>query len=78
MVSEGFLELLTKELSGEISAEERAELDGYLNRHSAFKEQYKAIKGYWVTSNQHTYVDDTLAFEKIKLRIQHTEDAGRN
>jgi transmembrane sensor len=73
MVSEKFLELVTKELTGEISAEEKAELDNLLNDDHALKEQYNTYKAYW-RNNNYAYADDALAFEKVKAKISNAEN----
>ncbi|MFA6086550.1 FecR family protein [Mucilaginibacter sp.] len=76
MVSERFLELITKDLSGEISPAELAELKRFLIQDESYTKIYNSYKAYWKKDNV-TIADDTLAFQKIKDRINKLEAADQ-
>jgi transmembrane sensor len=76
MVSERFLELITKDLSGEITSAELAELKGFLVQDESYKRIYNTYKAYWKKDNL-TIADDALAFQKIKDRINKLEAADQ-
>lgn len=68
-----FLELLTRKLSGEINADELAELRALMNNNAAYKTQYKTFKMYWENKDAE-YADNALAFQRVKTKIARLEN----
>lgn len=68
MLSDKFIELLTKKLSGEIDIEEAEEFNDFLNNSEECKAQYALMKTYW-TQDTEQYSDSSLMFDRIKSRI---------
>lgn len=62
-----FIELVTKELTGEISAEEQQELEALLGS-GRYAKRYQIYKMYWAESDLEN-VDNTELFQKVKSRI---------
>jgi transmembrane sensor len=73
MINEKFKELLAKELSGEISAEERTAFQYLVKEDQALKKEYELLKLYWEESDRGQQNDGHL-FEKVKNKIKHLED----
>lgn len=73
MINEKFKELLAKELSGEISAEERKAFQYFLKEDKAFQKEYELFQLYWKESDRGQQNDGHL-FEKVKNKIKHLED----
>lgn len=67
MVTERFIELLAKKLSGDINESEAEELK-YLLADEECLRQYNFFKGYWIQNHEQNSNSD-LMFQKIKSRI---------
>lgn len=72
MDKDRFLELLTKELSGEISEMERSELIYLRGEDSYDKEQEDLLREYWLGSHKKSY-DSMALFKTIQERIGRGE-----
>ena len=68
MLNERFIELLTRELSSEISKEESKEFEQFLASDKSCRQQYDFFKSYWKQKDQH-YANSDLMFKKIIKRI---------
>lgn len=75
MVNENFLDLLIKELSGNINPDEKAVLEDLLVQDDIYKQLYKAFKAYWKTKDTECF-DNAQSFQKIKARINQIESAN--
>src|ERR1700761_2684175 len=73
MLSERFIELLTKQLSSEISDDERNEFQQFLDSDKLCQQYYETFKDYWKQEDQ-GYANSKLLFEKIKTRISGIEE----
>ena len=80
MIQSRFVELLTKELTEELTSAEKQELDLLLQQNPDYKQQSATIKQYW-SSNQTTYKASTSNFKKVmdKIRIaEHSPNVQSN
>ena len=74
MAQQRFVELLTKELTEELTSAEKQELDLLLRQNPIYKQQSVAIKEYW-SSNQTTYKASAANFKKVMDAIHVAEQA---
>ncbi len=74
MISERFIELLSKKLSDEITDGEAEELSYLLLEDEECRHQYNFFKTYWV-QDQEQYSNEDLMFQKIKDKIGVADDA---
>lgn len=77
MGNDKFIELVSKQLTDDISPAESAELKHLISTYPACKKQYDELCTYW----EHTdteYTDDATAFQKIQDKISKREAAGEN
>ncbi|TFF38906.1 FecR family protein [Mucilaginibacter psychrotolerans] len=77
MGNDKFIELVSKQLTDDISPAESAELKHLISTYPAYKKQYDELSTYW----EHTdteYTDDATAFQKIQDKISKRETAGEN
>lgn len=76
MSEDRFIELILKDLSGNIHPDERTELQYFLNDADYLK-RYKVYKMYW-SRHDHNYINNEALFQKVKLRIDgmETEENG--
>lgn len=75
MAQQRFVELLTKELTEELTSAEKQELDLLLQHNPGFKQQIAAIKEYW-NSNQPTYKASAANFKKVMDAIRVAEQSS--
>jgi transmembrane sensor len=68
MLNERFIELLSKQLSSEISEQEFKEFQQLLAADELNRKLYKFFKDFWKQKDQH-YFNSELLFSKIKSRI---------
>lgn len=69
MTKERFIELITKELIGEISSDEAFELNTCIRNEPEFAHQRDLLKMYWESGNIDKS-DDASLFQKVTQRIQ--------
>jgi transmembrane sensor len=74
MVQPRFVELLTKELTEELTLAEKQELDLLLQQNPGYKQQSAIIKEYW-SNNQTTYKASTANFKKVIDAIRVAEQS---
>jgi len=72
MVNEKFIELITKKLSGELSAGDSEEFKEFLATDADFRQQYSLFKSYW-SEGQGAYTNSDLMFRKIENKINIIE-----
>lgn len=72
MDNQHFILLLTKELSGEISSDEREQLQVLLQR-PELKQQYADVKAFWEEQQALSYQEVNNAFQKVSDRIKMLE-----
>src|SRR5258706_16271501 len=74
MASQRFIELLTKELTGDILPEEDKELQSLLKTDKLSRQEYELLRNYWIRKET-SHIDVHSAFEKIidKIKIQEEE-----
>lgn len=72
MEKDRFIELLTKELSGEISEIENRELIYLRGEGNYNKEEEELLRAYWTDSHKHSYNSNEL-FTRIKNKIANGE-----
>jgi len=75
MVDPRFIELLTKELTEELTVAERQELDLLLQQNPQHKKQSATIKEYW-NSNNTDYTTTAANFNKLMAVIRFAEQAA--
>lgn len=73
MDDDRFIELLLKDLSGEILREEREELQHFLKDEECLK-RYKLYKMYW-SEHDTAHTDNEALFHNVQLRIGEQENA---
>ena len=76
MENERYLYLVTREITGEITSEEKAELDALLKVTPEYQERYKILDKFWrqeVYSDQSTDTDEAL--KKVLNRINETDQS---
>ncbi len=74
MISERFVELLTKKLSGELSTEEAVEFDNFLADSQENRQHYQCLEDYWMQDREE-YSNSDLMFQKIVGKLQVPETA---
>lgn len=72
MGQEKFIELITKELLGELSADEHRELQLLVKNDPAYAKQRSNFKMYWA-SDHASKSDDEALFQKVSTKIQAQE-----
>jgi len=75
MLNDRFIELLTKQLSSEISEEEFQEFQELLADDESNRQQYGFFKDYWKQKNQYC-PNSEQTFDKIKSRITADGETG--
>jgi transmembrane sensor len=72
MSQEKFIELMTKELLGELTTDEYSELMLLLESNPSYAKQRANFKMYWASDKANESDDDAL-FQKISTKIRHDE-----
>src|SRR5688572_1688376 len=77
MQNERCIELITKELSGEINGDEQKELDQLLKTNPEYVQYREMFRAYWSKNNPGVYNNQALFF-KIKQQIGEQEALQSN
>ncbi|OOQ57020.1 FecR family protein [Mucilaginibacter pedocola] len=75
MGNDRFIELVSKQLTNEITPAEKAELKYLVDSDPSYKKQLEGMNLYWEHSDTE-YTDDAIAFQKIQDKIKRLEAAG--
>lgn len=75
MGNDRFIELVSKQLTNDITPAESEELKLLIGNNPSYKQQAEGLNMYWEHSDTE-YTDDAIAFQKIQDRIKKLEDAG--
>lgn len=70
-----FIELVSKQLTNDITPAESAELKLMAAENPSYKKQLEGMNLYWEQSDTE-YTDDAIAFQKIQDKIKRLEEAG--
>jgi transmembrane sensor len=74
-VNDRFIELLTKELSDTLTADEQQEFNTLLETSSTYRKQREILKDYW-KRDATAYTANVVLFKKIMSRIQAEEETA--
>ncbi|MCR8560103.1 FecR family protein [Mucilaginibacter sp. BJC16-A38] len=74
MLNERFIELLSKKLSSELSAEELAEFNRFIAEDESCRTQYDFFKDYWQQKDEQ-YANSELMLSRIKQRINVADES---
>ena len=76
MDNQRFEELLIRDLTGDLTPDERRELLEFLQADTGRRREQEILKDFWA-QKEVTYADTHSTFEKIKDRIRLQEEADR-
>lgn len=71
-MSEHFLEIVIKDLAGDITPQEGQELQHIIREDTASARQYELFRTYWAQKN-HEYIDNRRLFDNVQSRIRELE-----